>query len=466
MATTKEIRRLLDSGEFETLFNALGWDRPPNVHPVQVEGCCLPAVQIAHKRGVGVWLISGDTPESSLRRRLDSKISRKSKERLLIFADKEEQLWLWPEQRPSGGYRLVPHQYEQGTRNEDLLQRLKAASFTIEEEESLTVPDVLGRVRRSFSAEKVTKKFYREFQDHHSRLTDKIEGIPLESSDRSWYCSVLLNRLMFIYFLQRKGFLDDDPNYLRSRLQMVRDSFGKDAYYGFFKRFLLVLFHEGLGSNEHSYADLEIGRIIGDVPYVDGGIFQPHQLEQQYNINIPDAAFAETFKFFDNYRWHLDDRPAYEANEINPDVLGYIFEQYVNQKEQGAYYTKEDITGYMASVTVIPAYFDRLPSLEEKSPWVRLSADPDRYIHESVRHGADEWLGNRDYATTPPPPRLLPMPNSLLGRKPGRAFRRKNDSKRRLPPWGCRASRGGRSTTASRITSAYAQDSQMTKSPT
>ncbi len=366
----------------------------------------MPAVQIAHKRGVGVWLISGDTPESSLRRRLDSKISRKSKERLLIFADKEEQLWLWPEQRPSGGYRLVPHQYEQGTRNEDLLQRLKAASFTIEEEESLTVPDVLGRVRRSFSAEKVTKKFYREFQDHHSRLTDKIEGIPLESSDRSWYCSVLLNRLMFIYFLQRKGFLDDDPNYLRSRLQMVRDSFGKDAYYGFFKRFLLVLFHEGLGSNEHSYADLEIGRIIGDVPYVDGGIFQPHQLEQQYNINIPDAAFAETFKFFDNYRWHLDDRPAYEANEINPDVLGYIFEQYVNQKEQGAYYTKEDITGYMASVTVIPAYFDRLPSLEEKSPWVRLSADPDRYIHESVRHGADEWLGNRDYATTPPPPQI------------------------------------------------------------
>ena len=39
--------------------------------------------------------------------------------------------------------------------------------------------------------------------------------------------------------------------------------------------------------------------------------------------------------------------PGREDNEINPDVLGYIFEKYVNQKQMGAYYTKEDITGYI-----------------------------------------------------------------------------------------------------------------------
>jgi hypothetical protein len=45
-------------------------------------------------------------------------------------------------------------------------------------------------------------------------------------------------------------------------------------------------------------------------------------------------------------------------NEINPDVLGYIFEKYINQKQMGAYYTKEDITGYITKSTLIPYLFD------------------------------------------------------------------------------------------------------------
>src|ERR1017187_7352142 len=63
-------------------------------------------------------------------------------------------------------------------------------------------------------------------------------------------------------------------------------------------------------------------------------------------IRVPDNAFAHLFNFFKDYDWHLDDREARAGNEINPDVLGYIFEKYINQKEMGAYYTKEDITEY------------------------------------------------------------------------------------------------------------------------
>ena len=86
----QKIRQLLDTQEFETLFNELGWDHPPpGAPPVQVEDCDLTAVQIAHKRGVGVWLIRGGTPEASSRRRLDSSISQRSRERLLIFAPKK-----------------------------------------------------------------------------------------------------------------------------------------------------------------------------------------------------------------------------------------------------------------------------------------------------------------------------------------------------------------------------------------
>ncbi|MFH0731237.1 MAG: hypothetical protein V2B19_33440 [Pseudomonadota bacterium] len=61
---------------------------------------------------------------------------------------------------------------------------------------------------------------------------------------------------------------------------------------------------------------------------------------------------AEHAAFFDQYRWHLDERPLRADNEINPDVVGYIFEKYINQKQMGAYYTKEDITEYISNCDI------------------------------------------------------------------------------------------------------------------
>ena len=165
----------------------------------------------------------------------------------------------------------------------------------------------------------------------------------------------MLNRLMFIYFIQKKGFLDDDIDYLRNKLQESKWN-EQDHYY---QDFLCPLFFEGFAKPE-SQRDPELKRRLGKVPYLNGGIFQPHQIEQLHvkTIRIPDEAFSRLFEFFERYQWHLDDRPLRNDNEINPDVLGYIFEQYVNQKQMGAYYTKEDITEYISKNTIIPYLFE------------------------------------------------------------------------------------------------------------
>jgi hypothetical protein len=380
------LRDRLDSADFGgLLIDRLGWDRPPPGQEVRHEEDGTIAHLVASKRGVGVWVVDA-LPGPGFRRRIDVLIARRTRERLVIFNDGATQMWMWPEQRASGtGFRLVSHEYHVGSRNEALLQRLMTARFRLDEEDDITVVDVLARVRRSFNADKVTKKFYREFKEHRDELLEQIEGIEWEE-EVAWYGSVLLNRLMLLYFLQKKGFLDDDPDYLRSRLRMVRDHLGDDSFYGFFKDFLLPLCHDGLGSHLQDYADEDMARIIGDVPYVNGGIFLPHVLEETYEIDVPDEAFEAVFAFFDRYRWHLDDRPSDDVNEINPDVLGYVFEQFVNSKETGAYYTKEDVTGYMTSVTVLPAFLNLLES-GEPGLWDQLVVDPDRYIPETMRHG-------------------------------------------------------------------------------
>ena len=139
-------------------------------------------------------------------------------------------------------------------------------------------------------------------------------------------------------------------------------------------------------------------RLLGKVPYLNGGIFQRHQIEELHGerIQIPDAAFEKLFNFFDQYQWHLDERPLRNDNEINPDVLGYIFEKYINQKEMGAYYTKEDITEYISKNTVIPFLFDAAQKWCKiafepvgGSVWQLLQADPDRYIYDAVKTGAE-----------------------------------------------------------------------------
>ena len=196
--------------------------------------------------------------------------------------------------------------------------------------------------------ERVMKKFYGEFQTQHLKFMELIQGVD-DDHDRRWYASALLNRLMFIYFLQKKFFIDGgDANYLQNKL----DAFRANGENRFFKDFLKILFFEGFAKPEaqRSAADREL---LGDIRYLNGGLFLPHKVEQDSpNLDVPDLAFENLFALFERYSWNLDGTPGGQADEINPDVLGYIFEKYINQKAFGAYYTRPEITEYLCERTI------------------------------------------------------------------------------------------------------------------
>ena len=86
---------------------------------------------------------------------------------------------------------------------------------SIEDEPSIA--QVTGRARRkAFDVDRVTKRFYTRFKTEHDALPRVRGGHPGHEDDREWYTSLMLNRLMFVYFVQKKGFLDNDPDYLRT----------------------------------------------------------------------------------------------------------------------------------------------------------------------------------------------------------------------------------------------------------
>ncbi|HMT22686.1 MAG TPA: SAM-dependent methyltransferase, partial [Promineifilum sp.] len=357
---THSLRERIHDFQFRPMFiNELGWDNFQDELAVPIDGATYRLRGVAHKRGLVVYLLeTAEMPDGPLRNKIETQVARSRREHILIFADEAHtrQVWLWALREIGRPLARRSFDYHAGQSGEALAQRLDALAFSLAEEDDVTLVEVAGRVRAAFNVERATKKFYDGFSKERDAFGEFIDGIP-DADMSKWYVSVMLNRLMFIYFIQKKGFLDGDTDYLRNRLRAMRATYGEDRFDRFYRYFLLRLFHDGLGKPNH---DPGLQALIGRVPYLNGGIFQIHEVEKRYpDIRIPDEAFERVFDFFDRYRWHLDDRPLRDDREINPDVLGYIFEKYINQKQMGAYYTREDITEYISKNTIIPFLFDR-----------------------------------------------------------------------------------------------------------
>ena len=390
-------RQYLKDFNFKSLFvEELGWDHHTSHLEVSVDGQSYLLTSIAQKRGMVTFTCSSSDENPILsypvRRKIESQVAKSIHEHLIIYTDKTKkiQVWQWVKREAGKPTQCREHSYYHTQPGDALIQKLQFIVFTLEDEErGPTIPEVVGRVRAGFDVDRVTKRFYDRFKSEHDTFLKFLKGIPDEEMQR-WYTSVMLNRLMFIYFIQKKGFLDNNTDYLRDKL-VESKRHGKDQFY---KEFLCPLFFEGFAKKE-SERTINTNKLLGRVPFLNGGIFQPHQLEELYDrsIQIGDAAFDKLFNFFDQYQWHLDERPLRADNEINPDVLGYIFEKYVNQKQMGAYYTKEDITEYISKNTIIPHLFGeakkkcKIAFEGEQSIWRLLQADADRYLYNAVKKG-------------------------------------------------------------------------------
>lgn len=413
--SVSRIQHYLKSFKLEKLFiEELGWDHHSGKLLIAVNKTSYTLSAVAEKRGVQIFACSpnadGKIPDYTTRLKIEKQATKSAYEHLIIFIDDVQsmQVWQWVSRQPGLRAAFREHHYHPAHHSgESLIQKLTSITFSLSEEEGLTLTGIVFKLRDAFDRDKITKKFYDYFKKQHTTFLGFIHGIT-QQGNREWYASLMLNRLMFIYFIQRKGFLDGDSDYLKSRLKMVQERKGKGKFLSFYRYFLLRLFHEGFAKQpDQRKNDLE--DLLGKVPYLNGGLFELHELEREYpKIDIPDEAFEKLFTFFDEYEWHLDNRPLSNDKEINPDVLGYIFEKYINQKQMGAYYTKEDITEYISKNTVIPYLFEAAKKKcsvafqPGASLWALLKNAPLRYIYPAVTKGVIDTNGD-----------VIPLPDEI-----------------------------------------------------
>jgi hypothetical protein len=401
-ADYKQVQQRLHAFDFTGLFTQeLMWNHYSTRDLlVPIDGVTYTLKPVA-QRGMAVFECvpptDADFPKYATRRKIDAQVVKTAREHIIIFHDKAKtvQVWQWVKREAGKASECREQLFYKGQSGDALTQKILGIAFSLEDEAN--VAEAVARVGAAFNVEKVTKKFYDLFKKEHDTFLKFVSGIPDEDL-KKWYVSLMLSRLMFIYFIQEKGFLDGgDLDYLTNKLAESKRH-AKDKFY---RDFLCPLFFEGFAKRAEQRS-AETNRLLGKVPYLNGGLFLKHQIEELHGkkIEIPDKAFDRIFAFFEQYDWHLDDRPTRKGNEINPDVLGYVFEKYINQKEMGAYYTKEDITEYISKNTIVPALFDmarkscRIAFEGEHSVWSLLQASPDRYIHAAMLKGVIDEKGN------------------------------------------------------------------------
>ncbi|HTI15630.1 MAG TPA: DNA methyltransferase [Dictyobacter sp.] len=236
--------------------------------------------------------------------------------------------------------------------------------------------------------EYIIKHFYTRFKVERVHFISALQAANphIEHSHSETYATLILLRLMFLYFLQKKEFLNHDPHYLLNCLKRSRQLIGEDTFY---HSFLLPLLHEGFSTPHLSSTQRQL---FGTIPYLGATLFSPHPVEQRHpSLVIPDQAFEQFFAFFETYQWQSGEYSSQFPYTVTPDILGSILEQYINQQHMGAYYTQIDVTEYVASNTIIPSLFDAFTHIHpdifspQSTVWQQLQQTPDRYIYDAIR---------------------------------------------------------------------------------
>ncbi|MEP6618578.1 MAG: N-6 DNA methylase [bacterium] len=208
--------------------------------------------------------------------------------------------------------------------------------------------DLLGR-------EALTRRFYRTLEQRVQGLADSLTRMP--PGDRAEVALLYVSRLLFLSFLEAKGWLDGDRAFLARRFDTCMASGG-----GFHQRVLLPLFFGTL--NTPLRARAAAARAFGAVPFLNGGLFSKGPFEARHaSARFSDAAMGAFFSdVLGAYRFTArESEEQWSDASIDPEMLGRAFESLMASRERrvsGAFYTPQTLVSHVAERALVVALTD------------------------------------------------------------------------------------------------------------
>ncbi|CAD6491847.1 MAG: N-6 DNA Methylase [Candidatus Argoarchaeum ethanivorans] len=251
--------------------------------------------------------------------------------------------------------------------------RRQFLDLVIEEDTNPSLKDI----ENAFSIDNVTKVFFSEYKKLFLELKESLDRIigkhldVKEEFDQKSISTVdfskkLLGQIVFIYFLQKKGWLGVSKNKETGKFKewgdgpkkFLRKLFDKEiiGYDEFFNEILEPLFYEALSKEyDHNF----YSRFDCKIPFLNGGLFEPINDYDWVNVKIPfeNKIFKDILKIFDRFNFTVkEDEPLDKEVAVDPEMLGKVFENLLDvtdRKSRGAFYTPREIVHYMCQQSLI-----------------------------------------------------------------------------------------------------------------
>lgn len=237
----------------------------------------------------------------------------------------------------------------------------------------------LKQIEEAFSIEKVTREFFEKYRERYitvkealDEIVKKDKAIQSDFADKNIdtvdFAKKLLGQIVFLYFLQKKGWFGVKKNeeWGSGSKNFLRELFDKkhSNYKNFFNDILEPLFYEAL-RNDRSHEDHYFSYFNCKIPFLNGGLFDPLNGYdwRGTDIELPNELFSNTYKtkegdigngildIFDRYNFTVkEDEPLEKEVAVDPEMLGKVFENLLevkDRKSKGTYYTPREIVHYM-----------------------------------------------------------------------------------------------------------------------
>jgi len=230
----------------------------------------------------------------------------------------------------------------------------------------ITALALMAKCEEAFDVEAVSKEFYKEFVEKYKELRNivlKNNRLSTEIADD--LTQEIINRLLFLYFIQKKGWLNKDYKFLYNNFKL-----NKKEYY---KNFLIPLFKK-LSIKNFKYPGIE------NIPFLNGGLFEFREIEEK--ISIPNESFKDIFDdLLERFNFTIREDTEFEEEvAIDPEMLGKVFEELIlsiesekykdipdPRRESGSYYTPRFIVSFMVKQSLLNYLTNELPEIPKES---------------------------------------------------------------------------------------------------
>ncbi len=208
-------------------------------------------------------------------------------------------------------------------------------------------------LKKAFDVEPVTKDFFAEYKRIFEGAMVAVAGFGQgEEESKRTFVQTLFNRLMFVYFLSRKGWLrfDDNVDYLNALWQDYPSLPGDDNFYNARLKQLFFARLNNPQSLNLMHNNPALHRITKDVPFLNGGLFEETDLDRHDGVIVPDEAIRQVLTgLFDRFNFTVMESTPFDIEvAVDPEMLGKVFEELVTGRhDSGAYYTPRPVVSFM-----------------------------------------------------------------------------------------------------------------------